>query len=78
MTQQTTPTTTQNEIVTFAMSQGIGLELVYTLPAIFDKVAQIAGQPVRAIISQATYTNQPLADYIKELAIEVAGKVEAN
>lgn len=61
-----------SEIAIFAERQSVSPSVAYTLPTVFDKIAEIAGQPVRAIIAQATYSNQPLADYIKEVAEKVA------
>jgi hypothetical protein len=66
---------TISEIATFASRFGIAPSAAYTLPALFEKVAEMAGQPVRAIISQATYTNGPLGDYIAETAHEVAAEM---
>jgi hypothetical protein len=63
---------TQTEIGIFAERHNVPVEMAYTLPAIFDKIAEATGRPVRAIISQATYTNVGLADYIKELAEQVS------
>ena len=60
------------EIATFAQKYNIPVEQAYTLPAIFDKVASVANQPVRVIIRHATYNNPSLADYIKELAAKIA------
>lgn len=61
-----------NEIATFAARHNVPVELAHTLPAIFNKIAEIGNKPVRAIISQATYSNVELAEYIKELAAQVA------
>lgn len=68
----TSPTLVQHEILIFAQRRNVPAEHVYTLPTIFDKVAGVAQQPVRSIINQATYTNDGLADYIKEVAAQVA------
>lgn len=61
-----------SEISTFATRHSIPVAQAYTLPTIFEKIAEVSGQSVRAIISQATYTNQGLADYVKELSAQVA------
>ncbi len=61
-----------NEISIFAERHNVPAAQAYSLPVIFEKVAGIAGKPVRAIVSQATYTNLGLASYIKELAAQVS------
>jgi hypothetical protein len=66
---------TISEIATFASRRGIAPSVAYTLPAIFEKVAEMAGQPVRAIISQATFSNKALGDYITKTANTVAAEV---
>lgn len=63
------------EISIFAERHQVGPE-AYVLPTIFSKIAEMMELPERAIISQATYTNQPLADYIKERALFVAKQME--
>lgn len=60
------------EIGIFAERHGVAVEQAHTLPAIFDKIAEVAGKPVRVIISQATYSNVELASYVKELAEQVS------
>ena len=61
-----------NELSIFAERHGVPTSQAHTLPVIFESIATIANKPVRAIIAQATYTNNSLADYIKELAAKVA------
>lgn len=61
-----------SEIADFAIRFNISPSVAYTLPAVFDKIAEAAGQPVRAIIAQATYTNPALGEYIRQVAHEVA------
>lgn len=63
---------TVSEIAIFAQRHSVPANQAYTLPTIFDKIAQTTGKPVRTIISQATYSNIELANYIKELVAQVA------
>ena len=62
---------TLSEISIFASRNGFSPESAIALPAIFDNIAEKMAMPVRQIISMATYSNQPLADYIKEVAEQV-------
>lgn len=61
-----------NEIRIFAERHNVPVAQAYALPVVFEKVAEAAGQSVRGIISQATYTNVGLASYINELAAQVS------
>lgn len=63
---------TVREIAIFANRHSVPTAHVYTLPVIFEKIATVANQPIRAIIRKATYSDMELAAYIKELAAEVA------
>ena len=63
-----------HEIGIFAQRQNVPAAHAHTLPSIFDKLAEIGNKPVRAVVNMATYNNQPLADYIKELAEQIAGQ----
>lgn len=60
------------EYVIFASRFGITAEVAHVLPAVFERCAQIAKMPLRAFVSEATYSNQPLGEYIKTVAIKVA------
>jgi hypothetical protein len=60
------------EYVSFASRFGISAKDAYVLPALFDRSAQMAGMPVRALLSQATYSNQALGDYLANAARKVA------
>lgn len=62
------------EYVSFASRFGISVEDAYVLPALFERSAQMAGMPVRALLSQATYTNQPLGEYLANAARKVASE----
>lgn len=60
------------ELATFAARFSISPKDAYVLPALFERSAQLAGLPVRALLSQATYTNQPLGEYLANAARKVA------
>lgn len=60
------------EYVAFADRFGIPRDDVYVLPALFENAAQKASMPVRALLSQATYSNQKLGEYLASLAQTVA------
>lgn len=68
--------TLTNEIAIFATRHSVPVSIAYTLPAIFNKAAEMIDLPVRAVINNATYFNQPLANYIKEVAQTVANQQE--
>jgi len=61
-----------SEIAIFAERFSISHGAAYTLPTVFEQVAEMVDKPVREIISQATYTNKPLGEYIKQIALQVA------
>lgn len=67
----------RHEVAIFAERHNVPTGQAHTLPAIFSKIAKVGGKPVRAIIAQATYTNSALAEYVKELAEQVAAEVPA-
>lgn len=59
------------DLATFAARFSLTPDQAVTLPAIFDKAAQSVGMPVRALVSQATFTNHALGEYIAEVARKV-------
>lgn len=73
MTTQLTPLVT-SEIAIFAERYSVPVEQAYTLPAIFNKMAEIGKQPVRSVVNQAIYRNPELAEYVKELSAKVANE----
>lgn len=60
------------EYVSFASRFGISVEDAYVLPALFERSAQMAGLPVRSLLSQATYSNHALGEYLANAARKVA------
>lgn len=60
------------EYVSFASRFGISVEDAYVLPALFERSAQMAGMPVRSLLSQATYSNCALGEYLANAARKVA------
>ena len=64
----------QNELVTFAARFNVAVADAYVLPAVFERCAQMVKLPVRALLSQATYSNNALGEYIAKCAAEVATK----
>ena len=67
-----------NELAVFAARFGIAPKDAYVLPALFDNAAAKAGLPVRALLAQATYSNQKLGEYLAEAARKVAQEDQAN
>jgi hypothetical protein len=57
-----------SEIATFAARFSISPTVAYTLPAIFEKVAYVAGKSVRQTVADATYHNNDLGHYISDVA----------
>lgn len=60
------------EYVSFATRFNVAASDAYVLPALFERTAQMAGLPVRAMLAQATYSNQPLGEYLANAARKVA------
>jgi hypothetical protein len=63
-----------NELATFAARFSIQSKDAYVLPALFERSAQIAGISVRALLSQATYSNPALGEYLATAARKVAAE----
>lgn len=66
--------TTHSELATFAARFNIAASDAYVLPALFERSAQMVGLPVRALIAQATYTNNALGEYLAAAAHKVASE----
>lgn len=60
------------ELATFAARYGISVSDVYVLPALFERTAQMVGMEPRALLSQATYSNPKLGEYLADAARKVA------
>lgn len=61
-----------NELATFAARFNVAVADAYVLPALFERTAQMVNLPVRALLSQATYSNQALGEYLANAARKVA------
>lgn len=61
-----------NEFAVFAARQSLAPSVAYVLPALFEHSAKLAKMPVRALLSQATYSNPKLGEYLAECARKVA------
>jgi len=59
------------EVATFAERFSVPAEAAVALPAVFGKVVEVSGRPLRSIVAEATYKNSALAEYIKSLAVTV-------
>lgn len=70
--QTSSSSTPINEYAIFAERFQVPAHALYTLPSVFEKFAQYTGEPVRSILSQATYFNVELGEYAKEIALKVA------
>lgn len=60
------------ELAIFAARFSIEPAEAYVLPTVFERAAQMVGLPIRSLLSQATYSNQPLGEYIASVARKVA------
>lgn len=65
------------EYVSFASRFGIPNQDAYVLPALFERTAQMVNLPVRALLSQATYSNQALGEYLANACRKVAAEDRA-
>lgn len=62
-----------SEIAVFAGRYNIAASVVYVLPALFERTAQMVGLPVRTMVSRATY-DSALGEYIATAARKVAAE----
>ena len=67
-----------SELAIFATRHGIAASDAYVLPALFERSAEMVGVSVRALLSQATYTNHALGEYLANAARKVAAEDRAN
>lgn len=63
-----------SELATFAARFNVSVADAYVLPAVFERCAEKVNMPVRALLSQATYSNNALGDYLAKVARDVAAK----
>ena len=66
-----------NEFAAFAARRNVSVADAYVLPALFERTAEMAKMPVRALLSQATYTNEALGEYLANAARKVAAEDRA-
>jgi hypothetical protein len=63
-----------NQIATFASRYQVPVEHAHVLPALFDNVAKGANMTPSSLVNQATWSNEPLALYLVEVAAQVAAE----
>lgn len=61
-----------SEYAAFAARYSLSASVAVVLPALFENAAQKAGMAVRALLSEATYNNPPLGQYLADAARKVA------
>lgn len=66
------------EFAAFAARFNVSVEDAYVLPALFERSAEMAKMPVRALLSQATYSNNALGEYLANAARKVAAEDRAG
>jgi hypothetical protein len=65
------------EYVSFATRFSIAPKDAYVLPALFERAAEKVGLSARALLSQATYSNPALGEYLAAAARKVAAEDKA-
>lgn len=70
--------TLHNELAAFAARFNISAADAYVLPALFERTAQMAKMPVRALLSQATFTNNALGEYLANACRKIAAEDQAG
>lgn len=65
-----------SDIAVFAGRYNIPASAAYVLPALFERTAQMANMPVRAMVSRATY-DAALGGYLAGCALKVAANDKA-
>lgn len=60
------------EFATFAARFNVAVEDAYVLPALFENAAEKANVPLRGLLAEATYRNNPLGEYMAKVAKTVA------
>jgi hypothetical protein len=67
-----------SDLASFAARFNIAPAEAYVLPALFESAAAKVGLPVRALVAQATFTNQALGEYLAKAARKVAAEDRPN
>ena len=60
------------DYVAFASRFSISPRDAYVLPALFERTAASVGMEPKALLTQATYSNRPLGEYLATAARKVA------
>lgn len=60
------------ELVTFAARYGVSNADAYVLPALFESVSNKLDMPIRVLLTEATYRNRALGEYLAAAAHRVA------
>jgi hypothetical protein len=66
------------ELAVFAARFNVAVADAYVLPALFERSAQMAKMPVRALLAEATYNNNALGVYLANAAAKVANEDRAH
>ena len=66
-----------NELAIFARRFNISAADAYVLPALFEGAARKVNMAPRALLAQATYSNQALGEYLAGCARKVAAEDKA-
>lgn len=61
-----------NDLATFAARFNVSVANSYVLPAVFERSAQKVGMTPRALVTEATFNNNKLGEYLAEVARIVA------
>lgn len=61
-----------HDLVAFAARFNVAAADAYVLPALFERSAQKVGMSPRALVTEATYNNPALGDYLAKAAKQVA------
>jgi hypothetical protein len=65
------------DLASFASRFNVNPADAYVLPALFERTAQMAGMPERALIAEATFRNNALGEYLADAARKVAAQDRA-
>lgn len=60
------------DIATFAARFNVSVQDAYVLPALFERSAQKVGMQPRALVTEATFRNPALGQYLADAARKVA------
>lgn len=61
-----------HDLVTFAARFNVSHKDAYVLPALFERSAQKVGMAPRALVTEATFNNPALGEYLANAARKVA------